>query len=156
MKKMSVSKGICSECGLEKRLTAEGFIYRHGACKGGGKPDRQYYDDREFGSLVKTQKSEPPEITTLWDGVKMLWAPLHGSEGVLVKGMILVECIDTNGRPNLMWLSSPYMSTWDMKGMVGQVLEDLSADAVADSVFKAIIDAQQASDDEDESDEDIQ
>lgn len=150
---MSADMGICTGCGIKRRLTPDGLVYTHKNCKGSKKPSREMQDRREFDSLVKSQKAEPVEIESLWDGVKVLWGPLHGDEGYLVKGVIMVECVDTTGRPNFMWVSSPYMSTWDIKGMLGQVQEDLTADSLIDSVFKAIADSQMADDEEEDEDE---
>ncbi len=157
---MSAKMGTCSVCEELKRLTPTGMIYAHKAifqvseCKGSRRPERQYFEKRDFDAIVESQKAEPATVNTLWDGVKALWGPLHGDEGYLVKGMIVLECVDTDGQPNFMWMTSPYLSDWDVKGMLSQMHDDLQSDSLINSMFKALAEAQQIDEDEDEIEDD--
>ncbi len=148
---MSTEMGVCSRCGYKKRLTKDGLIYRHDnpmatmvdvECKGSRKPSREMLDKRAFDALVESQQPETQDVASLWDGIKVLWPALHADEGVLVKGMILLECIDSDGHPNFMWVTSPYMPPWAIKGMLAEAQEELAADSLADTVFGAIRQAQ--------------
>lgn len=160
---MSAEMGICAKCGQRKRLTKDGLLYRHDNpnatmigvdCLGSRRPVRQTFEKREFDNLIESQRPEIAEIETLWDGIKALWGPLHGGEGYLVKGVMLLEYMDTEGDRYFMSVASSNTSVWDIKGLIGQVQEEMATDAAADSMFKALMYVQQQgeleSDDEDE------
>ncbi len=151
---MKAEMGTCSRCGHTKRLTPDGLIYLHDNCKGSRKPSREMLEKKVFDDLLESQKAEPVNVESLWDGVKALWGPLHGDEGVLVKGIIMLECVDPDGDPNFMWLASPGMSDWAIKGFLAQANEDLTQDSLIQTMFTAIANAQQVNENEDEDEED--
>ncbi|MCA1841244.1 MAG: hypothetical protein ABR585_12875 [Gemmatimonadaceae bacterium] len=102
-------------------------------------------DDDAFEELIKHQPEDDPDIETMWDGIKVLWKAL-GQEGILVKGILLLEYVDHRGKV-LKWESSPDLAPWDILGMLHQAVADLNADTMADSIVQSIV---HDSDDEDD------
>lgn len=102
-------------------------------------------DDALFEELINNQPEDDPSIETMWDGIQVLWKAM-GQEGVLVKGILLLEYVDHRGKV-LKWETSPDMAPWDMLGMFHQAVNDLNADSLADSIVQSIV---HDSDDEDD------
>ena len=148
-----IQTGYCSVCRDLKRITQSGLIYRHGKCDGGGHPPGQSI----FDEIVESQPEDNRfRIESLWDAIKAFWPPLHSEEGVLVKGMIIVECVDHDGDTNLFYVSSPYTSPWDIKGMATHVLQVEAAEETAAVALRAIANAQRAAEQAEDDDEDEQ
>lgn len=106
-------------------------------------------EDDAFNELIKNQPEDDPSIETMWDGIQVLWKAM-GQEGILVKGILLLEYVDTRGKV-LKWESSPDMTPWDMLGMFHQAVNDLNADSLADSIVQSIVsDSDDGDDVEDE------
>lgn len=108
-------------------------------------------DNDAFDELIKNQpdNDDTPDIETLWDGIKALWKAM-GNEGILVKGIVLVEYVDHRGKV-LKWETTPDMAPWDMLGMFHQAVNDLNADSLAESIVQSIVsDSDEEDDDEDE------
>lgn len=150
-------KGVCSVCKLMKKLNADGSVVRHGTCKGGKVAPSLTYDELvEFQDLIRTQSEDdsPPTVENLWDVIKAFWPALHGDEGVLVKGMVVVETVADDGYPNLLYFTSPYLNPWDTKGMATHVLQNEAAELTSRVMLNTIADVQKDSenseDDEDE------
>lgn len=102
-------------------------------------------DSDAFDELMKNQPEDDPEIETMWDGIQVLWKALN-QEGVLVKGILLLEYVDHRGKV-LKWETSPDMAPWDMMGMFTQALTDIQSDSLAESIVQSIV---HDSDDEDD------
>lgn len=111
-------------------------------------------EDAAFDELIKHQPEsvadESVEISTLWEGVGYLWPQMH--EGVLVKGIVLTESIDSDGKV-FRWQHSPDMAPWDVLGMLHQAISDIQSDNL---IQHLVGDDDETSDDDDEEIEDEQ
>lgn len=105
-------------------------------------------DDDAFQELIAHQPEDDPTIETMWDGIQVLWKAM-GQEGVLVKGILLLEYVDARGKV-LKWESSPDLAPWEMLGMLSQAVNDLNADSLAESIVQSIVN------DGDDDDDDIE
>ncbi len=102
-----------------------------------------------FDELIKNQPDDDPEIETMWDGIKVLWQAM-GNEGVLVKGVLILEYIDTRGKV-LKWESSPDLAPWDLMGLFTQALVDIQSDSMAEAIVQSIVhDSEEDDDTEDD------
>jgi hypothetical protein len=81
----------------------------------------------EFEGIVNFDKnSDPEEIKTLWQALKHVYPKLH--EGILVKGVIILDRINGEGDRELVWVQAPDMMSWEVLGMAKQLLDDVAAE----------------------------
>src|SRR5687767_6186812 len=82
----------------------------------------------EFEGIVNFGKgtSEPEEIKTLWQALKALYPKLH--DGILVKGVIILDRVNSDGDRELIWVQAPDMMSWEVLGMAQQIIEDVNAE----------------------------
>lgn len=107
-------------------------------------------DSDAFDEIMRNSDSESddvielPEDGGLWEGLEAIWPKVH--EGVLVKGIIIVEYQDRRGRV-LKWEAASSVSEWDVLGMMHSALADINAKAMSDRF------AMELEEDEEEDDE---
>lgn len=111
-------------------------------------PQEEPTEKDAFDELISNQPEDDPDIDTMWDGVKVLWKAM-GNEGILVKGVLILEYIDARGKV-LKWESAPDMAPWDMLGMFHQAINDLNNDAMVDTFVSQLVNS------EDEDDDDVE
>lgn len=81
----------------------------------------------EFDAIVSGENlGEPGEIKTLWQALKFVYPKLH--EGIVVKGVIILDRINGEGERELVWVQAEDMMSWEVIGMAQQVIEDVNAE----------------------------
>jgi len=88
-------------------------------------------DSDEFDSIINNQpddagKSDGAELRHIWDAVESLWPQFYDGT-MLIKGVLLAECIDEDGDRCLRFIASPDMMPWDMVGMLDSGIMDARA-----------------------------
>lgn len=82
-------------------------------------------DNDEFDKIVNNQPDGPSEATKLkhiWEAVEVLWPQFY--DGMLIKGLMVVECIDGDGDRCLRFIASPDTMPWEMVGMLDSATQD--------------------------------
>jgi hypothetical protein len=80
----------------------------------------------EFDSIINNQPEDPnggAELKHIWDAVESLWPQFYPGT-MLIKGVLLAECIDEDGDRCLRFIASPDMMPWDMVGMLDSGMQD--------------------------------
>lgn len=76
--------------------------------------------DDNFDEIIKGLPEEPSgdgaKLENIWQAVEVLWPQFY--EGVLVKGVLLAEYVDSDGERVLRYISSPNTAPWDALGML--------------------------------------
>lgn len=83
--------------------------------------------DDNFDEIIKglpEDSGDGAKLEDIWQAIEVLWPQFY--EGVLVKGLLLVEYIDNDGERVLRYISSPNTAPWDALGM----LESARGDAL--------------------------
>lgn len=92
-------------------------------------PKKMSDDNDDFESIVNGPSEEGPpkiDVRSLWDAVKGAYPHLY--DGILLRGVIILDRVDKNGDRELRWLSPPDTLPWENLGMLQQVLDDLRAE----------------------------
>jgi hypothetical protein len=110
--------------------------------------------DEEFEAIVSSEEEgEDPndseeELETLWEVVEATWPLLHKDQGILVRGMMLVEIVTPDGFKDLRFLASPEMMPWDIQGFIKHASSEVDIENLLDMLISAQIDSTE--DDEEE------
>jgi hypothetical protein len=78
-----------------------------------------------FDDIIKNLPDEPNEgakLDHIWDAVEVMWPQFY--EGMLIKGLMIVEAIDNDGDRCLRFIASPDMMPWEMVGMLDSATQD--------------------------------
>lgn len=81
--------------------------------------------DDEFEKIIGNQPDGPSEGTKLkhiWEAVEALWPQFY--DGMLIKGLMVVEAIDADGDRCLRFIASPDTMPWEMVGMLDSATQD--------------------------------
>lgn len=79
-----------------------------------------------FDEIVNNQPSGPSEageLKHIWEAVETLWPQFYPGT-MLIKGLMLVECIDEDGDRCLRFIASPDTMPWEMVGMLDSGMQD--------------------------------
>jgi hypothetical protein len=88
----------------------------------------------EFDNIVNGPDGALPaddgDITSLWGAVETAFPYMY--DGVLVKGLLLVEVVHSDGNKSLRFQTSDGLSPWDAKGMLRDVLDSFTAESTVE------------------------
>lgn len=81
----------------------------------------------EFDDIIKglpddSAPSEGAKLKHIWEAVEVLWPQFY--DGMLIKGLMLVECVDADGDRCLRFIASPDTMPWEMVGMLDSGMQD--------------------------------
>ncbi len=82
-------------------------------------------DHDEFDNIVNNQPegtSDATELKHIWEAVEVLWPQFY--DGMLIKGLMVVEAIDGDGDRCLRFIASPDTMPWEMVGMLDSAIQD--------------------------------
>lgn len=113
------------------------------------------HEDSEFEDIINSQdkNSGPDEIKTIWQAIEKSWPQFH--EGVLVKGLVIVEFVDKRGRI-MKWQTSPDLSQWDMLGLLRSATLDVESETYAMALSHEIMGHMNEDDSDDEESEEYE
>lgn len=88
------------------------------------------------------------EFRTLWEAIHQAFPMLY--DGILVRGVLILDRVDGDGDRELRWIPSPDTLPWETLGMTQQVVNDLNAEntVMIQHAVQAAMD--EAEDDDDE------
>ncbi len=81
--------------------------------------------DDEFEKIIGNQPegtSEAAKLRNIWEAVETLWPQFY--DGMLIKGLMVVEAIDSDGDRCLRFIASPETMPWEMVGMLDSATQD--------------------------------
>lgn len=81
----------------------------------------------DFDDIINNQPenpgpSEDAKLKHIWEAVEVLWPQFY--DGILIKGLMLVECVDADGDRCLRFIASPDTMPWEMVGMLDSGIQD--------------------------------
>jgi hypothetical protein len=82
-------------------------------------------DNDEFNNIIKNLPDEPndgAQLKHIWDAVEVMWPQFY--EGMMIKGVMVVEAIDADGDRCLRFVASPDIMPWEMVGMLDSATQD--------------------------------
>lgn len=117
--------------------------------------------DEEFEHLVSSEADgmdpdddDGRDAVNLWDIVEASWPILHKDEGILTRGMMIVEVIDPEGTKDLRILESPEMEAWDIQGFVHHCSSQIDTENLLDMMVNAHVEGEDGETEETEDDDD--
>lgn len=113
-------------------------------------------EDDDFEEIVSNEEEGEDgsgffeeEVESLWEAIECLWPKFHGRDGLLTKGVMLVEMVNHEGEKEMRLLRSPEMAPWDIYGFLKYANTDLDIEAIADMLID-LASFSSADDDDDE------
>ena len=79
----------------------------------------------EFDNIIKGLPDEPgdAQLKHIWEAIEVLWPQFYPGN-MLIKGVMVVECMDEDGDRVLRFIAHPDAMPWDMVGMMDSAMED--------------------------------
>lgn len=102
-------------------------------------------DNEEFEAIVSSEEEgedpyEEPELENLWDVVDTAWPIIHKDEGILVRGMMIVEVVTPEGLKDIRILASPEMMSWDIQGFLKYTSSEMGIEQLLDMLISVQMD----------------
>lgn len=88
-------------------------------------------------------------LPNVWEAIEEVWPHVHKDEGMLIRGLVIVEVMNNDGEKELRFLRSDEMEPWDIYGFLKFASVDLSIEGIANM----LIDLATIQSDEDEDEE---
>ena len=82
----------------------------------------------EFDDIIKGLPEDgdsDAKLNHIWDAVEVMWPQFY--DGMLIKGLMVVEAIDGDGDRCLRFIASPDTMPWEMVGMLDSATQDARA-----------------------------
>lgn len=83
----------------------------------------------EFDDIIKglpeNDGGSEAQLKHIWEAVEVMWPQFYN--GMLIKGVMVVEAIDEEGDRCLRFIASPDTMPWEMVGMLDSATQDARA-----------------------------
>jgi hypothetical protein len=83
-----------------------------------------------FDDIIKGLPDEPNKGDTplkhIWEAIEVLWPQFYPGN-IMIKGVMVAECLDEGGDRVLRFIAHPDATPWDMVGMMDSAMGDARA-----------------------------